>query len=474
MRVFLFSKSIRSHTGQMLNDLHSQLPVWHFSVSYPRHRSCDAGGGLVYSVCTSGGMGSQRISGSIFFCKTKKQMGWTQYVVSTVFPATLTSCLTGVALCRLIYQLMEYERFLKAGNNSPTPSERSSTAAEEEEEWGRRRRLLDEAPSDSEECERERDNAKVAQEARALDKAMEDRILARKSSASSVTSSQSGVGMGAAWRSRYGDRKRAGSVASNFTSTGSVLSEDLVEEEEEEDLLGVGGGFDTASSRHRSSSGELESASECDGVPSTLRAVPFTPLTARPMSTPRPPPSAPTFQPSFQLPPVPQSAKNSSFGIPPKPQIGKPKRRPPPLGAVPLPASLPIAPATAQPRPTQPRARTRTESRKPSSPPLYLRNSSQKVPFPVGNQKQTPSGLSTPSQTLFVFPPESAPAARTPSTMTLTSSLNGPVPFPSLAPPRISTSQRHGRTRSFIGLGAPPTPTTAFARVDAKGWIGME
>ena len=349
-------------------------------------------------------------------------------------------------------------------------------AAEEEEEWGRRRRLLDEVPSDSEEYGRERVNAKVAREARALDKAMEDRILARKSSASSVASSQSGVGMGPAWRSRYGDRKRAGSVASNFTATGSVLSEDLVEEEEEEDLLGVGGGFDTASSRHRSSSGELESASECDGVPSTLRAVPFTPLTARPVSTPHPLPSAPAFQSSFQLPPVPQSAKMSSLGIPPKPQVGKPKHRPLPLGFVPPPTFLPIAPAPAQPRPTQPqpRARTRTESRKPSSPPLYLRNSSQKVPFPIGNQKQTLSGLSTPSQTLFVFPPESAPAARTPSTMTLTSHLNGPVPFPSLAPPRISTSQRHGRTRSFIGLGAPPTPTTAFARVDAKGWIGIE
>lgn len=328
---------------------------------------------------------------------------------------------------------------------------------------------MDEAPSDMD--DQDRDSVEVAREARALDKAMEDRIIARKSSASSVASS--GVGMGPAWRSRYGDRKRAGSVASNLTSTGSVLSEDLVEEDEEEELLGVGGGFDSASARERHSSGELESCSNSsespeDGLPSTLRAIPFTPITARPLATPKPPPSAPAFRSSFQLPPVPASAKRSTFDLPSRASgTPKVKRRPPPLGLVPrVPSSpqVPVAPATAQPLPH----RIRTESRKPSSPPLHLRN--PRIPFLGGKAKQAPS---TPSQTLFVFPPDTTTATRTPSTMTLTSNLNVPVPFPSLASPRISTSHRHGRTRSFIGLGVPPTPTTACSRVDAKGWIGV-
>lgn len=56
--------------------------MWHISVRHAGHCSCDASGGPVYTIRASGGMGSQRISGSIFFCKAKKQVGWTQYVVS--------------------------------------------------------------------------------------------------------------------------------------------------------------------------------------------------------------------------------------------------------------------------------------------------------------------------------------------------------------------------------------------------------
>ena len=52
--------------------------------------------------------------------------------------------------------------------------------------------------------------------------------------------------MGPAWKSRYGDRKRAGSIGSNLTSN-TILSEDLVEEDEEQELLGTGGGFDGTS-----------------------------------------------------------------------------------------------------------------------------------------------------------------------------------------------------------------------------------
>lgn len=385
--------------------------------------------------------------------------------------------LTPADICRLIYQLLEYERFLKSGNSSPTPSERSSKATEEEEEWGRRRRLMDEAPSDSEEFDHESIDIR---EARALDKAMEDRIVARNSSTSSIASS-SGVGMGPAWRSRYSERKRAASVASNVTSTGSVLSEDLIEEDEEKELLEVGGGFDSTSSRHRTSSGEHESSSisgesQGDGLPGTLRATPFMPHTARALGTSRLPPSTPSFRTSFQIPPPPSSATKSSLSLSSHPPLRglKGKRRPAPLGIHSTVPSSPMAAAiaTASVQPGTPRVRT--ESRKPSSPPAHILKT-RKLPLPLTTTKQqnSYSALSTPSQTLFVFPPDLEPSTRTPSTMTLTSNTNT-FPFPTMSTPRISTFRSHGRTKSFIGLGIPPTPTTACSRVDARGWIGME
>ncbi|KAK0233444.1 hypothetical protein IW262DRAFT_1304731 [Armillaria fumosa] len=345
----------------------------------------------------------------------------------------------------LIYQLLDYERKL---NGSPSNSERSSIV-DEEEEWGRRRRLLDEAPSEPEDEE----NTFVMQEAKALDKAMEDRIVARKSSASSTSSmasSTSGVGMGAAWRSRYGARKRTGSVAS------SIFSEELVEEDEERSLLGVGGGFDETSSFEReTSSSSTNSPDDVDYRRST---------------TLRPPPSAPIWKTSFSFAPPP-SATRATFDI-------KVKRRPGPL-LPPVPpsptnvvvnSSLPKAPkhhpspsTSPSPRPHKLSLRMRTESRKPAPPPLHLRHS-------VLNQaRPQTSHAATPSQTLFVFPP-SPTMGRTPATMTLTSE---GVPWPAITP-RVSTFRSHGRTRSFIGIAAPPTPTTAFSKVDARGYVGLE
>lgn len=321
-------------------------------------------------------------------------------------------------------------------------------AVEEEQEWGRRRRMMDEAPSDGEEFDH--DSMEVAREARALDKAMEDRIIARKNSASSIGS----VGMGPAWRSRYTNRKRATSVTSNLTSSGSILSEDLVEEDEEEALLGIGGGFDSVSGELESCSASSES--QIGDSPSTLQSTPFTPLTARPLDYP---PSAPAFRTSFPTPSSPTSTTRPSFNVPP--QLPKMKRRPPPLGL------LPPVPSSPPPQPLPPRIRT--ESRRLSAPPSHL----HRIPFPVAALKQTPPALPTPSQTLFVFPPDSTPRARTPSTMTLTSNLNGSIPFPTSSTPRVSTFRSHGRTKSFIGLGVLPAPTTACSRVDAKGWFGL-
>jgi tyrosine-protein phosphatase MSG5 len=349
---------------------------------------------------------------------------------------------------------------------SPTMSDRSSILAEEEEEWGRRRRMLDDAPPSSAEDE-DRESVAVMLEAQALDKAMEDRVVARKSSASSLSSV--GVGMGATWRARYSGRNRAASIASNRTS---IISEDLVEEEEEQELLGVGGGFDDASVRPRNSStdGEDSSTSSASVPKEDENSHHGTDHLILPLTARLQPPSAPAFRPSFTLPPVPATASRASFDIPPRPHPKiKSKRRPPPLGLLPPVPSSPVNVIAKIAVPIPPRIRK--ESRNPTPPPLHLRASENSMV--TSKKPQSLKYAQTPCQTLFVFPP-SPSTTRTPSTMTLTSNLNNIVPFPKAATPRVATFRSHGRTRSFIGLGVPPTPTTACSRVDAKGWFGME
>ena len=337
--------------------------------------------------------------------------------------------------------------------------------------------MLDETDSSSEHDDRE--SVEVMREAQALDRAMEDRIVARKSSVSSIASS-SGIGMGAAWRSRYGTRKRTGSIASNTTS-GSILSENLVEEEEEQELLGVGGGFDDHSLRHMSSSERDTSATNSPESPTEEEPL-FVTAVSQPKATPRsalprpvaarPPPSAPAQKTSFGLPLPPAATTEASFNLPSQmPLRPQGKYRPVPLGFAPPSPPSKIAVAVTPPVvPTQ-SYRHRIESRKPPPPPLYIRKGPKTskpatlLPKPV---------MSTPSQTLFLFPPSPGPTTRTPSTMTLTSNLPVPVPFPAMNTPRVSTFRTGGRTRSFIGLGAPPTPTTACSRVDARGWVGFD
>lgn len=366
----------------------------------------------------------------------------------------------------LIYQLLDYERSLKGGNVSPTPSEMSA-----EEEWGRRRAALEETDRED-----DRESVEVMQEARALDQAMEDRIIARKGSSSSMSSTGTGqgIGMGAAWRSKYGSgRKRKGSVASVLTSS-SVLSEDLVEEDEEQELLGVCRDFDGASLGATSSTEPTED--EMSGESATETVPPVTVLsppqsaclTARPMRRPPGlslPPSAPAHKSKFSLPPVPATAVKTSFDLP-TPRASRqskpPRRRPPPLAVLPAVPASPIVPVNS----STGHSRARTESRKPETPPAQLRNILKST---------TPSKLkpaivpATPSQTLFVFPPSPTLAAsRTPSTLTLTSNS---FPFPSMSTPRVSTFKSEGRRKSFIGLTAPATPTVASSRVEVRGWL---
>lgn len=352
----------------------------------------------------------------------------------------------------LIYQLLEYERALKSGGaNSPTFSDRSSIVAAEEEEWGRRRSMLDNDASDAD-AEEDRAVAEVAREARALDKAMEDRMLARKSSSSSIASS--GLGMGAAWKSRYGGRRRTGSIASNLTN-GSIISEDLVEEAEEEELLNVGGGFDNDSRESDATSPD----SQCEEDSNRL---PFTPHTARPPIQ-RNPPSGPIS--TFKFPRVPQSATQATFDVPPLPRARlamKGRRRPPPLSILPTVPSSPINPGVMKSDPPQ-RTQINTEPRTPAPALLPSRQTPPKPSVP----------LPTPSQILFVFPPSPSPntlPSAAPATMILTPSVNT-LAFPSMKTPRLLSRGSRGRPNSLISSA---TPTTAHSRVDVRGWVGMK
>ena len=277
-------------------------------------------------------------------------------------------------VCRLIYQLLDYERALRGG--SPT----DSFGPSEDEEWERRRRLLDQEPDQV--------STEVLKEAKALDEEMEER-RARKASNGSIASVGSNtnsftgaVGNGAPWRSRFGhagfalasQRTRAGSLGSTYTSRSSisVLSEDPVEEEEEEDedIFGSGKKVTTPSTdatdddAHRGQiivvHGELERpAFKLPSIPATPARLAKLKMDAASAGVP---PSAPAMKRSFNLPAVPPSAPankhtskvflsdavppsasfhRQSFGngeiVAPLPVAGlkKEKRRPPPLLGVP-------------------------------------------------------------------------------------------------------------------------------------------
>jgi tyrosine-protein phosphatase len=416
------------------------------------------------------------MQGAYAYVKEKsKWIGPNMSCVSS--PATSVASVADLPFS-LIYQLLEYERTLKPEHDESPRSQISLTNTDDEEEWGRRRCMLDEPSSEAENDDRE--NAEVMREARALDKAMEDRIVARKSSASSIASS-SGIGMGAAWRSRYGARKRTGSIASN-TTNGSIISENLLEEEEEE-LLGVGGWFDDRSPRQTSSSEpDASSATTSPESPSEEKPVFVSPVPQAENTTQssipslvesRPPPSAPVGKTSFGIPPPPAAAIKPSFDLPSQPPSKlQSKRRPAPLGITPPALSSQVAIVVTPVVPIQ-APRPRTQSRQPPPPPLHLRKS-PRTPQPAPARPIPLVAASTLSQTLFVFPPSPTLGTRTPATMTLTSNLRSPLPFPSMSTPRVSTFRSGGRTRSFIGLGAAPTPTTACSRVDVRGWIGLD
>ncbi|KAF8584995.1 hypothetical protein K439DRAFT_1099901 [Ramaria rubella] len=365
----------------------------------------------------------------------------------------------------LMYQLLEYERSFGDGKHSPTPSDRSSQLASEEAEWGRRRLELDEASPD----EDERESLELMREARALDLEMEQRIVARKGSQHSATGSISsigsgGIGMGTAWKSRFchGGRSRAGSVASNLTNH-SVLSEDLLEEDEDNVMSFLDDPAENSSTQ------STEAAEEESRTSSRQRNV-FTPTTARPPPTAPaskqsfgflPPPSARHTKTTFgSLPPPSAPAIRQSFSLSAPPSKFK-KRRPPSL-LPPIPPS-PVGVKSAEPEQT------------PYKTPKSMRRAPAPLFIPTTPSRRSSASSSvvlapTPSQTLFVFPPDQS--VSTPSTMTLTSNFST-VPFPTLSTPRVATFKKEGKRRSLITLGVPPTPTTACSRVDALGFVAM-
>lgn len=338
---------------------------------------------------------------------------------------------------------------------------------EEEEEWNRRRRMMDE---DTGSAEADRESVEVMREARALDKAMEDRIVARKTSASSVGSS-AGIGMGSAWKSRYGHRKRTGSIASIVTS-GSILSEDLVEESEEQELLGVGGGFDCPSVSFRSYSGET---TEEDTNASSPDAKNEQTMNSFRLGTSHPASSEAKVQtvsiaaplPQLDGPPPSAPASKTSFGFASRLAF-KRRSKKASLDVLPTVPSSPvisIAPEESAAVATEPRRRV--------PPPLSLGNSRQRPAHGRSSSRSSQMTLNTPAQTLFVFPPSPTLKAQAPLTVTVTSSLSVPTAMHATPTPRVSTFKLEGRRRSFIGLATPPTPTTASSRVDARGWVGL-
>lgn len=360
----------------------------------------------------------------------------------------------------LIYQLLDYEKVLQGGSTSPTRSDKSSSISDEEKEWGRRRDAF------ASEGYEDQDNDAIQQEAKDLDRAMEARIVARRPSASSTCS---GIGQNSTTKGPN-QRKRAGSVASTHTNCGSVLSENLVEADEEAELLGVGGGFDDTLEPRRSPSLSSESPgspSERDSrLPLTSNHFPARPFPVRRhlLSAPSASPTKLTFHVTRQSV-VRASAKTRPSRV---------KRRPPTLGVLPPVPPSPVTPVAVPVCDPLPRVHRKRNSRKHVPPSLKLPDSSSQVAFP---SKTSPRTLTSASQTLFVFPPSPTvtAATRTPATMTITSSVQpNAYPFPSQATPRVAMASSKGRTISFIGVGSSAVPTTAHSRVDARGWVGLD
>ncbi|CAE6429412.1 unnamed protein product [Rhizoctonia solani] len=419
----------------------------------------------------------------------------------------------------LIYQLMEYERALTPRKGTPSVSSDGEELSEEEE-WSRKRLAMEREDAEAEAATAAEDRTR---EAKDLDRAMEERMAAKKAGPPAPLMLNPPPASGpAAWKHRFPSRKRAGSVHSTFTASDSIISEDPEEDEDSEDseanitvaqnkielVLG-----DEAGTSARTTTDEEASPSAkfvanfADTAPKLLpppgragmkhkRSASLA-ISANSLPALPPPPSAPASKMSFGNIPPPTATRTSFGAIPPPPLLRRlvtrgsappsapstktgfsfpaqrshassikshsSTRRPTPLPTVP---SSPVAvPTLATPKTTRAR-------------PAPLR-----LPVtPPSNVTIVPSS-SAPHQTLFVFPPDQSHTACTPSTLTLTTMtpITGTFanPGPGVTPtPRkgsFGAMRKPGAKRmSWLGMvAAPATPTTACSRVDAKGWVGL-
>lgn len=416
----------------------------------------------------------------------------------------------------LIYQLLEYERTLAPKKDSPSVSS-EGTDASEEEEWSRKRLAMEREEAEAEAAAAAEEDR--TREAKDLDRAMEERMAAKKAAPAPLLLNPA-PGL-AAWKNRFPSRKRAGSVHSTFTTSSSVISEDPLEDDEDSEdgeanmtivpqtrieLVTGDDSARTTTDEEASPSAKFV-ASFADTTPK-LRPPPLgkaghrrsasLAIAANSLPLP-PPPSAPAFKMSFGgIPPPPQTATRSSFGaIPPPPLL----RRTTPRGLAP-----PSAPAAKSgfsfPAPGSRASSIRSTSTKRPTPLPTVPSSPVAVPTlatpkttrgrpaplrlpltPPGPHVAVVPSSSAPQQTLFVFPPDRTHTACTPSTLTLTmmtpsvdtfaSSATGVTPTPRKG--SFGATRKPGLKRmSWLGTGAAPaTPTTACSRVDAKGWVGM-
>ncbi|EUC53815.1 dual specificity phosphatase, catalytic domain protein [Rhizoctonia solani AG-3 Rhs1AP] len=421
----------------------------------------------------------------------------------------------------LIYQLTEYERALTPSKGTSSVSSDGSELSEEEE-WSRKRLAMEREDAEAEAATAADEDR--TREAKDLDRAMEERMAAKKAGppAPLMLNPPPAPGVNA-WRNRFPSRKRAGSVHSTFTTSDSIISEDPEEDEDSEDgeanttavaqtRIELVLSDETSVSARTTTDEEASPSAKyvssfADTAPKLLAPPPgkvgmkhkrsaSLAITANSLPSLPPPPSAPAFKMSFGIP-TPLTATRTSFGvIPPAPLL----RRSGPRGLAP-PSAPAIKPGFSFPAPGSraPSIKPHSSSKRPTPlatvpsspvavPTLATPKSSRARPPPLRLPVTPPTHVtivpssSAPQQTLFVFPPDRSHTTCTPSTLTLTTMTPrvdkfanpGPGVTPTPRKGSFGATRKLGTKRmSWLGVGAvPATPTTACSRVDAKGWVG--
>ncbi|CUA77496.1 hypothetical protein RSOLAG22IIIB_02511 [Rhizoctonia solani] len=420
----------------------------------------------------------------------------------------------------LIYQLMEYERALAPRNGTSSVSSDGDELSEEEE-WSRKRLAMEREDAEAEAAAAAEEDR--TREAKDLDRAMEERMAAKKAGppAPLMLNPPPAPGV-AAWKNRFASRKRAGSVHSTFTTSDSIISEDPEEEDSDDSEANITAVPQTSielvlndetsvSARTTTDEEASPSAKFVTSFADTPKLLPPPPgkagmkhkrsaslaISANSLPPLPPPPSAPAFKMSFGMP-TPLTATRASFGaIPPPPLL----RRLGPRGPAP-----PSAPATKTgfsfpaPGSRAPSIKSHSSTKRPTPlptvpsspvtvPTLATPKTGRARPPPLRLPVTPPTHVtiipssSAPQQTLFVFPPDRSHTACTPSTLTLTTMTPrvdkfvnpGPGATPTPRKGSFGATRKPGMKRmSWLGMGvAPATPTTACSRVDAKGWVGL-